>query len=206
MKKIIYIVVFFSLLSSCDWNSKTNNSIRTTGNTQQVASYNLKAKADELNKAYAKNNHFSFFKLFPNTYNEFLDLYGYNYEIEKNNILSPYSEAHIRFFFQCYELNEEKFIPKLFNLVKNGKWEADAPSYLQEFLINFILKNPSEVVEYLNNQNENDVSGFWYFVFDGSSKNDKQVRELFKSLYEKINLIDSNQGEILKKEFDFMYN
>ena len=46
-------------------------------------------------------------------------------------------EKHINFFYASYELNKEYLILKMFNISKEGYWEADAVEipFLAQYLI-----------------------------------------------------------------------
>lgn len=206
MMRIFFIMAISCLVFSCNAKEKKNDtSDIVQKDSITVVNDSLKIKANQLKEAYSKNNYFGFFKLFPNTFDEFLKLYGYDDEKGENNILALVCEDHIDFFFASYELNKESFIPKMFNLVKVGHWEADAPSTLQDNIEKFIKLHTKEVIDYLITKPDIEVTGFWYFVFDGSSRNDLQNKDKFNNIYQKINSLDKKQGLILKSEFEKMY-
>ncbi|WP_321480953.1 hypothetical protein [uncultured Bacteroides sp.] len=164
----------------------------------------MEIKADLLKEAYSKNNYFVFFKEFPDTFADFLSLYGFDDEKGAMPLYSCY-DKHVRSFFYSYDLNKEKFIPKLFNLGKEGHWEADATSVLQENILIFMKNHSKDMVEYLETKPENEVSHFWHYVFDGSSRNDTTNNANFDTIYKLIKAINKKQANILKEEFLRMY-
>lgn len=205
MMKICLILISLSLILSCNITERKSGS----NNTLQkdiivIANDSLKIKINQLKEAYSKNNYFTFFELFPNTFNDFLELYGYD-DIMGEKPLYNVCEEHINFFFNSYEFNRKEFIPKLFNVIKDAYWEADAPSYLQKNVSELIKLHTTDFVDYLNIYPDRDVKRFWHFVFGGSGKCDLQNKEKFEIIYGKINSIDKKQGDLLKEEFETMY-
>jgi hypothetical protein len=69
-----------------------------------------------------------------------------------------------------------------------------------------LIKNkPNSLIELLSSKSLEAINNFWFFVFDGSSSNDIQIKELFNNIYLKINSIDKKQGSLLYKKFNEMY-
>ncbi|WP_321480952.1 hypothetical protein [uncultured Bacteroides sp.] len=164
----------------------------------------MEIKADFLKEAYSKNNYFVFFKEFPDTFEDFLSLYGFDDEKGAMPFYSCY-DKHVRFFFDSYDLNKEKFIPKLFNLAKEGHWEADATGLLRDKISDFIKKHSKDMVEYLETKPDDEVVPFWHYVFDGSSRNNPVSDAKFNTIYKLIKAINKKQANILKEEFLRMY-
>lgn len=201
IRLVFNILFFYCILVSCKGSTSSN---KEPENKETVTKDSLEIKVNQLKEFYSKNNYFGFFKSFPNTFDEFLKLYGF--DDDKGEMpLYQEGEKHINFFFGSYELNKEYFVPKMFNLAKEGHWEADAPSILQNKIEEFINLNAKESVTYLATKPDEEVMRFWYFVFDGSGKYDLQNKKKFETLYKKINLFDKKQGKLLKEEFDKMY-
>ncbi|WP_437921201.1 hypothetical protein [Sphingobacterium sp. LRF_L2] len=191
------IVSFF--IFSCGANEKKNGNNGVTQN-DSIAS----TRIEKLKTAVEQKDYTTFFKLFPDTYHELVDFYGFNDDTGESPL---YFEAkhHIPFLF-----NEPKeyLIPLIKKTIKisiNGKWEADAVSYFQEELSDLIIKYPEEFLVILITKPEEEITSFWHFVFDGSGKYDLQNKEKFEVVYGKINTINRQQGELLKKEFEKMY-
>lgn len=93
----------------------------------------------------------------------------------------------------------------MFNLTKDGHWEADTTTTLQDNIEEFILLHTEDVIDYLNTRSEKEVNDFWQFIFDGSGRYDIQSREKFKKLFYKINKLNKKQGQLLREKFQKMY-
>ncbi|WP_321481052.1 hypothetical protein [uncultured Bacteroides sp.] len=197
--KLFFAIIISLSLFSCNGcaNHKSDKVVNPIKNRMEI-------KADLLKEAYSKHNCFVFLKEFPDTFADFLSLYGFDDEKGEMPLYSC-SYEHINFFFDSYGLNKGKFIPKLFNLAKEGHWEADAAGYLRENTLNFIKKYSKDMVEYLETKPENEVAHFWHYVFDGSSRNNSANNENFDTIYKLIKAINKKQANILKEEFLRMY-
>jgi hypothetical protein len=198
MKNIMALLIIYCLFLSCNQaNYGKSNSITPIDSTKEQAFL--------LKEAYAKNNYIGFLKTFPNSFLQFNNLYGFN-DTSGAKLLYNESEKHIKFFFNSVSTNESLFFDKLMNIAVEGKWEADAPSYFQFNLIQIILNQPNKIVELLKRRTLKEQNEFWFFVFDGSSSiHDIQLKELYHKIYQKVNLIDRKQGEIIKNKFEDMY-
>ena len=169
----------------------------------------LQKKAEQLKIAYNDKDSLLFFKLFPDTFNSFMGLYGYGYNEESgitnyklgSNPLYEEAYDHIAFIFKCKDrISCQIFYEKMFNITKNGKWDADTPSYLQRGLKNMILQDTHHFVKFLSKKDIKDINGFWFFMIDGLVLNN--MVEHMQELYNVINPIDKEQGDLLKKQFD----
>lgn len=76
MMRILIIVISF-LTFSCNSKEKNNDINIIKNNDNHI----LENKANKLKEAYFKNNYWEFFKLFPDDFDTFLKLYGFNDEI-----------------------------------------------------------------------------------------------------------------------------
>jgi len=203
MMKIFFITLASCLVMSCNSNQKEK---ADKSNKEIIEKKELVSDTIEgLKKAFNHKDYLTFFKLFPSSYNHFLDLYGFDDEKGGRPLYELY-EDHISYFFE-YEgqINQIVFVKKLYEITKNGIWEADAPTILQDNLTRFILKQPQVILRLLISKPDKEKESFWFFVFDGSSKNDLQNKEKFRSIYKKINALNHKQAEILRHEFEEMY-
>ena len=200
MIRLLFIVSISFLFLSCNANERRNQSLTTTENNSID-----NTRIEQLKNAYEKRDYKSFFKLFPNTYNELLDFYGYSDSLGERPLYSLYEE-HIKYLFQ-YEniISSEIFTEKIYSIAVNGLWEADAVGLFQVNLSQLIINKPNLFIKILTAKSENEVKSFWHFVFDGSSKNDVQNKDKFNNIYQKINSLDERQSLVLKSEFEKMY-
>jgi hypothetical protein len=200
MTRLLFIVSMFFLFLSCNANERKNKNLTKT------EKYGIdNTRIEQLKKAYEKRDYKSFFKLFPKTYYEFLNFYGYSDSLGEQPLYTLY-EKHINYLFQ-YEnsISPEIFAEKVYSIAENGLWDADAVGLFQVNLSQFIIDKPNIFIKILTTKSEKEVKSFWHFVFDGSSKNDLQNKNKFNVTYKKINSLDERQSLVLKSEFEKMY-
>jgi len=201
MIRIFLILAISCFLFSC--NVKQSNEKHIIVKNGIFPKDSLQIKAYQLEEAVAKNNYFVFFNLFPSTFEEFINLYSFDDDKGEMPLYHTYEE-HINFFFKSYELNKNSFIPKIFNLIKNGHWEADATGILRDNTESFVLSHAQEIIDYLNTKPDEEATGFWHFILDGR-ENTHLRNDFIKALYSKINSLDSKQGALLRQTFKQMY-
>jgi len=163
-------------------------------------------KVEKLKQALEQNNYTTFFKIFPNTFTELKEMYGYDTEKGPKPLYYVHYQ-HIHYLFENRKkTNIKVFTEKVYNIAKNGVWESDAVGFFQDYLSKMIIEEPNVFVDVLTTKSNKEVKGFWYFVFDTPlSKNDLQLKQKFTLIYQKINAVDQKQGEFLKERFDEMF-
>jgi len=195
------LVIFFSIcIISCNASDKKNsiNSISQTENT-------VDERIEALKKAFEKKEYSTFFELFPNSFIELSNFYGFDDRLGKKPLYDFY-EDHINYFYEFEgKVTEDNFMQKAFGIAQNGLWDADAIGLFQSKLSKRVIDSPKSLIKILADKPNGEVESFWHFIFDGSSKNDLQNKEKFETIYNKINTLDKKQGKILKGEFEKMY-
>lgn len=155
-----------------------------------------------LKKAYNEKDYETFFYLFPNSFSEFIEYYGY---IENKPMpLYSISFEHIR-YLASNKNNEHRLINKLFRIAKDAKWDADAPSYLRKVLTQLILAYPEDILYLLKKEDIKTVENFWYFILYYPSlgaEYDIEHQNLYKQVYIYMDSRDKKIGEILKNTYD----
>lgn len=200
MTRLLFICSIFFLFLSCNGNERRNK-YSTTTEKDSIDN----TRIEQLKKAYEKRDYKSFFKLFPNTYYELLNFYGYSDSLGEQPFYSLY-EKHINYLFQHKNsISPEIFAEKVYSIAENGLWDADAVGLFQVNLSQFIIYKPNIFIKILTAKSEKEVKSFWHFVFDGSSKNDLQNKDKFNEIYKKINSLDERQSLVMKSEFEKMY-
>lgn len=200
MKRMFFMILLF-LIMSCKASDK-----KYISNNDNVQIEKLSNKRiEKLKLSFDMNDYITFFELFPNSYNELVCFYGFDDMKGKMPLYDLY-ESHINFLF-IYEskVSPEQFTIKLYELSKNGIWDADCVGLFQSKLSNFIMERPSLILDVVRTKPNNEAIGFWYFVFDGSNKYDLQNKKKFELIYEKIYTLDNEQGMLLKEQFEKMY-
>ena len=172
--------------------TKSNAQVTNT----PVAQKSPEKKAQKLKELYKNKNCKKFFKEFPNTFQEFDQLYGFD---DKKGERVLYSEPkHITYFFSCAEVSDRERLEKAIRIGINGKWEADLIFMFQDSTFNLVKDHVTEAKEMLDNLPDEKASTFWYFLFDGPHPNNEKTNVDIL-----INLLgnDSKQSKLLLKEF-----
>lgn len=166
-------LIFFSLL--CHAQNKKSNEIGVLYKECQ-SNQSLKNLRD-------------FFYTFPDSFNSFQKLYGFD---DKKGA-SPYydfASDHVALFSKTSTcIDKAIFSKKLFDISRNGKWDADAVSYFQAGLRLFFLNNSKQILELLEKKEKDEIIGFWYFFSDGPHFN--------KELNNKVTLLLSKNSSML---------
>lgn len=200
MKKMFLILVVSCLVFSCNANEKKGESNDAT-QKDNIAD----TRIEKLKRAFEQNDYATFFKLFPDTYSELIDFYGFDDDTGKKPLYDFY-ETHINYLFEYEEkISSEFFAEKVYKIAKGGVWEADGIGLFQSNLSKLIISKPNIFLKILITKPDKEVANFWHFVFDGSGKYDLQNKEKFETIYRKINILNKKQGKLLKEEFERMY-
>lgn len=162
-----------------------------------IAQSELEKEAANLSKLYEDRNCEEFINIFPNTFENFDKLYGYEDGKGAHILYSKYDE-HLNYFAQCSDVSNRKKLNKVIKLGINGKWEADAYSSLQEIAKTLIKKQPEEAKTVLDKLSNENAASFWYFLFDGPHPNNyKSAVKSFSELLGK----QSKQSKLLLEQF-----
>lgn len=197
MKKTLW--VFFIICLVLSYNASKNNIDIIPKHS------NVDVRIKKLKRSFEYKDYKTFFLLFPDSYKELVDFYGFDDRAGKKP-LYDYYEAHINYFFKYEDkISSDIFVEKVYEIAKDGAWDADGIGLFQSNLSKLIMNKSHIFSEILSTKPDNDVIGFWHFIFDGSNKYDLQTRELFETIYKRIDIYDKKQSKLLKDEFDKMY-
>ncbi len=156
------------------------------------------ASAVKLTELYNNKNCKEFFNAFPNTFEEFDRLYGFEDE-KGGRILYSQSEEHISFFFGCSEVSDLEKLKKSLGIGINGRWEADGSALVQSSAFNLIKDHPNETKKILDALTDIKASSFWYFLFDGPHPGDKEnVKKV--ELLQNVLGKNSKQSKLLSEQ------
>jgi len=174
----------------------------------QVPGKAIITKADKLRDLYAKimtepdndNAKQAFFNVFPATFKEFVNLYGY--ENDSPCILYYKAEGHVLGLFNNIKsVNDTLYYNKIIDIAIGGRWDADAVSYLQQGIRQHVLKNIDLTVYLLGRRSSKQMHSFWYFYFDGPHP-ERQVPAGLK----KIRTLNKNMYAIILQEHQHVLN
>jgi hypothetical protein len=174
MKILNKFKVLFFLLAmlnySCHSQNKNDNDIR-------LLLTKCKSKP-------TKKNLKLFFDVFPITYNELQNTFGYSDEKGEAPYYKDGEEYLLMFFKSSQGVDKKLFIDKLITISSTGKWDADNINSFQEKLRGYFFLNDETFLSILNKKNKNVVKGFWYFFSDEpvfNNKNHSKILSLLKT-------------------------
>jgi hypothetical protein len=205
MRRLL-IILTFNFLVSCNANNSKKTELNQANELNQVEELN-DTRLDSLKKSFEDKDYILFFELFPNNHKELIGFYGYDDKKGEMPLYGLY-EKHINYLFSNLDAKivpMEKFSNKIYSIAINGVWDADAIGLFQTNLSAFIVNYPDVFLKVLSSKSDSDIYSFWNFVFDGSSKNDKQNMKKYETIFNKINSLDIKQGRLLKEEFEKKY-
>jgi len=172
------------------------NNVQTSKATQ--SDDGLEQIARRLIELYDNKNCKEFFNAFPNTFEKFNQLYGYDDETGARRLYSQ--TEHIPYFFKCSEVSDRERLEKVIRIGINGKWDADSIGEFQLLAHLLIKDHPKAAKETLNNLPDERAASFWYFLFDSPHPNDKQNVLSFELMQSALGK-DSKQSKLLAEQF-----
>jgi hypothetical protein len=154
-------------------------------NKLKNAFLNLKAENSLTNQT-------NYFELFPNSFQEFEDTFGF-----ENGIPAPLYDGHeyIPQFFALDKIDETARMKKCISISIGGEWDADAVNYFQHELHDYILNNVDLNYQILRNRSNSDIESFFDFFF-------QSIHPVFKSIpkeFKYLELNDKNYYDLIKK-------
>jgi len=140
-----------------------------------------------------------FLQIFPDNFNKFVSLYGYN-ESDQNLKLGPLYDyyEHILNYSPEY-VNRKYYIRKLINVCKNGYWQSDNVSHLQKRITDLFIEFPDLFISLLKEEKRSCINSFWRFFFDSPHPNNNQ--ELYGNVLKVVSELDINMIPIIEKSY-----
>ena len=137
---------------------------------------------NEYKQDNSHKNKANFFYAFPNTFTEFNQLYGYD-DLKGAAPCYKVAQDHIKLFFDLADdVQEDVFCKKVLNICKDARWDADAVSYFQKYLRNYLLAN-KQLLNCISEVDKQQIYYFWYFISDEPHFNEnfsKSVHDLIR--------------------------
>ena len=137
--------------------------------------------ATKLDKFYMSKDCKGFVGAFPETFQAFDQLYGYNDQTGERPLYSKYAQ-HVPYFFSCDGVSDVDRLNKAIKLGVGGKWDADAVGMLQDSTYSLVTKHPKEAEDILDGLPDDTASSFWYFLMDAPHPSDPQRLDQFQKL------------------------
>ncbi|PTD14015.1 SH3 domain-containing protein [Flavobacterium columnare] len=170
--------------------------------------------AKELEKTFISKNEKLFLDNFPDSFNKFKSIFGWNDKLEKPNLLYNNANEYIDYFFTLVSKPKYKIYQnKIIKISINGKWEADAVGYFQTKL-HSIIKTNKDFVNLLSSLNEKDISSFWRFYFDSENLDypnelntvlEKEMKNKSKMIFGKMKIEKNQDPENISKNRQSKY-
>ena len=196
--KTIFLISSLFIISSCSSAQIEHKSTAQVINSSEITEDNLEGKAKKLIALYDGKNCREFFNAFPNNFEEFYQLYGFD---DEKGAYILYSETdHIDYFFECSEVSDREKLKKSIDIGIEGKWDADTTWMFQEASFKLVEKYPTESKKILDILSDEKAASFWYFLFDGPHPTDKASVKKFDSLKDRLGK-DSKQAKLLSEQF-----
>ncbi len=114
-----------------------------------------------------------YFHIFPETYEEFTAIFGYQHDSHKFIKGPKYSDArhYVNTFFKLLNnssgIDSNTFYKKIIYLTQGAKWQADAVNYLQKGIKEIVYNDTHNICKVLNKEDDAVIKEFWLFYFDG---------------------------------------
>lgn len=208
IRRVSNLVLFVGLFMAVSCNIselelKSNAQVTKTPIVQVSNTLEIKDGSEQtairLIELYDNKNCKEFFNAFPNTFQDFNQLYGYDDKTGERRLYSKYEE-HITYFFNCSEVSDREKLNKAIRIGIDGKWEADASSMLQDAAFKLIKDQPNEAKEILDSLPDKKAASFWYFLFDGPHPSDKEIVKKVDSLSSLLGK-NSKQSKLLSEQY-----
>ena len=124
------------------------------------SSFDIQKRAEALQKAYEEKNYDAFVDAFPDKYEDFGNILGYDGENDKLGLLYHGSEKYIDFLFDNEKVMEDNVLDKLLSLSYNFIWEADAVSFVIMRTMQLLVDYPQKMTEYFSKKTDEEVISF----------------------------------------------
>jgi len=149
---------------------------------QSVNTEKLKTAFTNLKNDRSLVNQRKYFELFPNSFGEFQETFGY-----ENGKAAPLYDGHeyIPEFFDLDSIPIEKQLEKCINISIGGHWEADAVNYFHYHLRSEVLKNVDLTYRLLKGKPNDKIESFFYFFFNEIHPSSKAIPGEFNEIQSK---------------------
>lgn len=118
-----------------------------------------------------------FFNLFPKSYKELNERYGYNNLISESEEWL-FSTKHITQFFELECISIDSLIPRMINCSINGHWEEEGISMFHHYLNIYFDKKMDSFISLLENYKDEQIKSFLIFLIEGPYYHGGRTKEL----------------------------
>ena len=124
------------------------------------SSFDVQKCADSLTAAYDAKDYDAYVAAFPDKYEDFVKVYGYDHKNGEKMALYDCSYEHIGFLFSGERVVEQKVLDKLLSLSYGFIWDADAVNYVITRTEQILLDYPQRMTEYFAGKTDDEVISF----------------------------------------------
>ncbi|WP_375334373.1 hypothetical protein [Flagellimonas sp. C4] len=143
----------------------------------------------------------SFFKWFPDSFERFNSLYGYDNVLGEKPL---YKEGinHILDYSKLRKyVSDIDYYNKLINISIGGHWEADNISMLQEVLSNNFQSESALFLELLQKKSKPEIESFWLFFFDGPHPDDPKTTHIYNEVLNSLESLNKGMVPVVKRAY-----
>ncbi|MEY8685301.1 hypothetical protein AB9N12_03860 [Bacteroides sp. AN502(2024)] len=167
----------FSLLLFCSAVLAAQNNVDTLRLNSSYRELVRNKKSVEVQK--------EFLDAFPDTWKSFLSTYDFYLKEDLTMYKLGYDHIVNGLGNLVTLLPDSIYCDKLIALSIGGRWEADAPNYLQMVVRKAMQKKPEVMFQRLSLLRQEDVFSFWYFFFHSLHSTKEDIR-LYSELHDKM--------------------
>lgn len=124
------------------------------------SSFDLQKCIDALQKAYEDKDYKAYVNAFPDKYEDFVNVYGYDSKNRQKKVLYDVYVEHLSFLFDNDLVLDDSVLDKLLNLSYNYIWDADAVEYVIMRTKQLLLEHPQRMTEYFSEKTDGEVTSF----------------------------------------------
>ena len=133
-----------------------------------LSSFDVQKCADALQKAYEEKDYDAFVDAFPDKYEDFINVYGYDFDNWQKKILYDDANEHLNFLLSNDRVLESKVLDKLLSLSYNYVWSStDAGFDVIDGTLQLLLNHPKRMTEYFSKKTDEEVISFLQMALIG---------------------------------------
>ncbi len=133
-----------------------------------LSSFDVQKCADALQKAYEEKDYDAFVDAFPDKYEDFINVYGYDFDNWQKKILYDDANEHLNFLFSNDGVLESKVLDKILSLSYNYVWSStDAVEYVIDGTLQLLLNHPKRMTSYFFKKTDEEVISFLQMALIG---------------------------------------
>ncbi len=180
--------------------SKFRFIVYTIGIVLLFSSFDVQKCAEALQKAYEEKDYDAYVDAFPDKYENFVNVYGY----DKDNFHVLYYDAfkHIKFLFSNDKVLESKVLDKLLSLSFGYIWQADAVNYVIYETKQILLIHPKRFTEYFSGKTDEEVISFIQMAFTCLLSDDPCYLSKYNQLIETYTTYSDRIVKLAKLAFE----